>query len=84
MTNRERLKIRKRMILTSSRELRLSARKASLNAQRASRVLDIPYSVIKEGIIYTVHKDRHVQSGKLSKRITLEKVGLRKGSKLCL
>lgn len=84
MTNRERLKIRKRMILTGSRELRLSARKASLNAQRASRVLDIPYTVLQDGIIYTVHKDKQEVSGKILRKVTPEKTGLRKGTKLCL
>ena len=45
MTNRERKQIRKRVISASGhRSLRRSARRASLNAQRASRVLDIPYA----------------------------------------
>lgn len=84
MTNRERKQIRKRVISASGhRSLRRSARRASLNAQRASRVLDIPYSVLKSGVIYTVHKDKWVEAGKVDK-ITSEKTGLRKGSKLCL
>lgn len=84
MTNRERKQIRKRIISASGhRSLRRTARRASLNAQRASRVLDIPYNVIKNGVIYTVLKDKWVAEGKVDK-ITSEKPGLRKGSKLCL
>lgn len=84
MTNRERKQIRKRIISASGhRSLRRTARRASLNAQRASRVLDIPYNVIKDGVIYTVLKDNWVAEGKVDK-ITSEKPGLRKGSKLCL
>ncbi len=84
MTNRERKQIRKRVISASGhRSLRRSARRASLNAQRASRVLDIPYTVLKSGIIYTVYKDKWIEAGKVDK-IVSEKIGLRKGSKLCL
>ena len=84
MTNRERKQIRKRVISASGhRSLRRSARRASLNAQRASRVLDIPYTVLKSCIIYTVYKDKWIEAGKVDK-IVSEKIGLRKGSKLCL
>ncbi len=84
MTNRERKQIRKRIISASGhRSLRRTARRASYNAQRASRVLDIPYDVIKDGVIYTVLKDKWLEAGKIDK-ITSEKSGLRKGSKLCL
>lgn len=84
MTNRERIQIRKRLISASGhRSLRRTARRASLNAQRASRVLDIPYDVIKDGVIYTVVKNKWVEAGKVDK-VASEKSGLRKGTKLCL
>lgn len=84
MTKKERLQIRKRMISDSeTRSLRRSARNASLNAQRTARVLDIPYTVIRDRIIYTVRKDQWTQTGKID-RIISEGSGLKKGSKLCL
>lgn len=84
MTNKERKQIRKRVISAyGNRSLKRSARRASLNAQRASRVLDIPYTIMKSGVIYTVHKDKWTEAGRVDK-IASEKTGLRKGSKLCL
>lgn len=85
MTKKERLQIRKRMISDSlgTRSLRRSARKASLNAQRASRVLNIPYTIIQNGIIYEVYDHKKTEIGKVDK-INLETRGLKRGSKLCL
>ena len=63
MTSREGKQIRKRVVSASGhRSLRRSARRAALNAQRASRVLDIPYTILKSGVIYTVHKDKWVEA----------------------
>lgn len=70
--------------MTSSKELRLSARKASLNAQRTSRVLDIPYTIIQKGIIYTVHKNKQEVVGKVFRKVTPKITELKKGTKLYL
>lgn len=75
----------KRILLAASqnRNLIRSARRASQNAQRISRALDIPYEIIKDGIIYSIKKDKAVQIGTIHK-VKSNTPGLVKGSKICL
>ena len=86
MNNRERMEIRKRVISASGhRSLRRSARRASFNAQRISRGLDIPYTVIKGGIIYTVYNDKWTETRRIDKKkVSSNTIRLRKGDKIFL
>jgi hypothetical protein len=68
---------------TENRNLIRSARRASQNAQRISRALEIPYEIIKDGVIYSIKKEGAVKVGVVHK-IKSNTSGLVKGSKICL
>lgn len=64
-------------------QLAYFARTASHNAKRSSIALDIPFEIIKDGNIYRFKNGEMVKLDTFQK-IKADKVGLSKGSKICL
>ncbi|WP_326984999.1 hypothetical protein VUJ46_10860 [Chryseobacterium sp. MYb264] len=56
---------------------------ASKNAKRSSIALDIPFEVIRNGIIYQFKEGKMVQKASIE-RMTADKGRITKGSKICL
>lgn len=73
----------KRILQSTHRSLRRSARRASENSQRISRALGISYEVIRDGKIYRIEGNTSKEIGTIQK-VASEKIGLVKGSKIHL
>lgn len=76
----------KREIIERTSERRIvvrHAKNASSDAKRASKAMDIPYDIIKDGAIYKVYKNSMIKTAEI-KKIKSYKSNLMKGSVICL
>ena len=78
-----RLNVKKRRKFNERRLVLKFAKDASSNAKRTSKALEIPYHIIKDGVIYDVYDNNTTMTSNL-KKTNSNKSDLIKGSKICL